>query len=504
MTSFVTTPIFYANGEPHLGHAYSGIVADICHRFSQLTGEENVLITGTDEHGQKIASTAQEAATDIATFVDAKAETFSALWPELTIQPDVFIRTTQPAHKAHVSNVWQQLFERGDIYLGSYSGQYCVACEQYYSPRELEDEHCPVHKKPVVTVAEETYLFRLENYRHQLLDYYLSHPDLITPSHFQESIITLLREGPLEDLSVSRINNSWGVQVPNHSEHTVYVWIDALFSYITAIQQTGHASTAIAQTAHILGKDILKFHALYWPAFLLALDLPLPKKLVVHGWWTIEGHKISKSNPETTVNPSTFSHQLTADGLRYALVRQKPLYRDGNVAIDELAEVINADLANNFANLVKRNNTLVVKYFNGQLEDSLGKYLDDECEQLLSTSRAQLEQVIRHYQDYDIYQVTLVLKQLLDQLNAFFHHRTPWLISKGQDRRHTINTCFVIANVLQQVALSYLPIVPDLSQRVLAEFGIDEAQWRLNPNLALHAIQIQESNSHFARIQLNR
>ncbi|UTV30271.1 methionine--tRNA ligase [Photobacterium atrarenae] len=504
MTSFVTTPIFYANGKPHLGHAYSGIVADICHRFSQLTGEENVLITGTDEHGQKIASTAQAAATDIATFVDVKAETFAALWPELTIQPDIFIRTTQSAHKAHVREVWQQLFERGDIYLGSYSGQYCVACEQYYSPRELEDEHCPVHKKPVVTVAEETYLFRLENYRQQLLDYYLAHPDLITPSHFQESIMALLREGPLEDLSVSRINNSWGVQVPNHSEHTVYVWIDALFSYITAIQQSGHANTAIANTAHILGKDILKFHALYWPAFLLALDLPLPKKLVVHGWWTIEGQKISKSNPQTTVNPSTFSHQLTADGLRYALVRQKPLYRDGNVAIGELAEVINADLANNFANLVKRNNTLILKYFDGQLDDNLSQDLDAECEQLLSTSRAQLAQVIGHYQDYDIYQVTLVLKQLLDQLNTFFHHRAPWLISKGQDRRQTINTCFVIANVLQQVALSYLPIVPQLSQRVLTEFGIDETQWRLNPNLPLHTIEIQESNSHFARIQLNR
>ena len=504
MTSFVTTPIFYANGDPHLGHAYSGIIADIFHRFRQLSGQQNIFITGTDEHGLKIASTAQSAGTDVTEFVDTKAAVFSGLWPELDIHPDIFIRTTQQEHKDHISAVWQQLFENNDIYQGKYSGQYCVACEQFYSPRELEGKLCPVHKREVETVEEETYLFRLEKYRQRLLEYYLTHPDLITPKHFQDSIVSLLQEGPLEDLSVSRINNAWGIKVPNNNEHTVYVWIDALFSYITAIQHTGNANQSISQTVHVLGKDILKFHALYWPAFLLALDLPLPEKLVVHGWWTINGLKISKSNPETTVNPNTFSHQLGSDGLRYALVRQKPLFRDGNVASEELTEVVNADLANNLANLVKRNNTLILKYFDGQLEKAIKHSFDDECEQLLASCQPELERAIHCYKEYDLYQATLIMKQILDHLNSFFHQRTPWLISKGQDSQHVKNTCFVVSNILRQVVLSYAPITPKLSGSVLAEFGIDISECLLRSSIELSAINISQANSHFARIQLSK
>ncbi len=504
MTSFVTTPIFYANGEPHLGHAYSGIIADIFHRFRQLTGDQNIFITGTDEHGLKIASTAKAVGVDVTVFVDAKAAVFSRLWPELNIHPDVFIRTTQPDHKEHVSTVWETLFKNDDIYLGTYSGQYCVACEQYYSPRELDGNLCPIHNKEVETVEEETYLFRLEKYRQQLLEHYLAQPDLITPKHFQDSIISLLKEGPLEDLSVSRINNSWGITVPNDKDHTIYVWIDALFSYITAIQQTGNTNQSISQTVHVLGKDIFKFHALYWPAFLLALNLPLPEKLVVHGWWTIDGNKISKSNPETTVNPSTFSHQLTSDGLRYALVRQKPLFRDGNVAIEELVEVINADLANNLANLVKRNNTLVLKYFNGQLFESTKNALDGECEQLLTACHLQLVKAIHYYKEYDLYQVTLVLKQVLDQLNTFFHHRTPWLLNKGQDNQHSKSTCFVVGNILRQVALSYAPIIPELANSILTELGIDISKCILQPRIVLSDVDISQASSHFARIRLDK
>ena len=278
MTTFITTPIFYASGDPHTGHAYSGIIADICHRFRQLCGEHNILITGTDEHGQKIAATAQAYHVDVVAFVDAKAAAFADLWPRLGIQPDIIIRTTQAEHKADVSAVWQQLVSKGDIYPGTYSGEYCVACEQYYPRRELEGDCCPVHKKPVQTVEEATYLFRLETYRQRLLEHYQQHPNLITPSHFQDAIIEQLKAESLESLSVSRVNNTWGITVPNDSNHTIYVWIDALFSYISAIQLSGHNSEAIASAVHVLGKDILKFHALYWPAFLLALDLPLLSK----------------------------------------------------------------------------------------------------------------------------------------------------------------------------------------------------------------------------------
>ncbi|WP_170965360.1 methionine--tRNA ligase [Vibrio lentus] len=501
MTSFVTTPIFYANGEPHLGHAYSGIIGDIFHRFALLTGKRNLLITGTDEHGQKIASAAEKNHSDIKMFVDTKSATFSDLWPELNIHPDIFIRTTQSEHKHHVGQIWQRLYANDDIYIGTYSGEYCIACEQFYPERELaEDKHCPVHKKPVQTVEEETYLFRLEKYRAKLLDFYQSNPDVITPQHFQQSIIAQLQKEPLEDLSVSRVNNTWGVKVPNDANHTVYVWIDALFSYITAIEQTGHTPLAVAKTKHVLGKDILKFHALYWPAFLLALDLPLPEKLIVHGWWTVEGDKISKSNPETTVHPSSFSQKLSKDGLRYALVRQKPLFRDGNLAINELTEVINVDLANNLANLVKRNHTLLLRYFEGKLESGITQALDQECLQLLNKCQQKLEQVIQSYKMDDIYQVSLILKQVLAQLNVFFHHRAPWLISKGQESQHVQNTCFVVSNILREVAFLYSPITPDLAKSILAELKENNSSLLQHGNLSLRDISIIEAKSHFQRV----
>nr|WP_070963003.1 class I tRNA ligase family protein [Vibrio sonorensis] len=415
--------------------------------------------------------------------------------------PSVFIRTTEERHKHHVSHVWKTLFNSDDIYLGSYSGEYCVGCEQFYAKRDLIDEtHCPIHKQAVQTVEEETYLFRLEKYRLKLLDYYQSNPEAITPSHFHQSVIAQLQEGPLEDLSVSRINNKWGIQVPNDSQHTVYVWIDALFSYLTAMDQAGYKAAALSHTKHVIGKDILQFHAIYWPAFLLALDLPLPEQLIVHGWWTIEGHKISKSIPETTVHPSHFSDRLTNDGLRYALVRQKPLHRDGNLAVTELSEVINADLANNLANLVKRNHTLLLKHFSGQLDVDPETSFDTECWDLLKQSESQLKSVVHSYRSHDLYQVTIALQQVLTTLNSFFHSRAPWLINKGKDQQHVKNTCYLISNLLREIAFLYSPITPALSGRILSELGNAESSLITTQSVALKGVHITTANSHFQRV----
>ncbi|RXJ71525.1 methionine--tRNA ligase [Veronia nyctiphanis] len=499
MTTYTTTPIFYANGEPHLGHVYSGILADIFHRYRRLIGQPNVLITGTDEHGKKIALAAEAHQRDIHSFVDEKAKAFSDLWESFSITPDVFVRTTDVEHKAKIREIWSRLVNKGDIFLGSYSGEYCVACEQFYSERELNNKRCPVHGKEVETVEEATYLFRLENYRQSLLTFYRDNPDFITPRHFQESLIEQLEIGELEDLSVSRVNNSWGVNVPG-DVHTVYVWIDALFSYITAIERSGGSQQDIAETVHVLGKDILKFHAIIWPAFLLALDLPLPKKLVVHSWWTIEGKKISKSNPETTVNPRVFSDKLTSDGLRYAFTRQKPLSRDGNVSIVDFIELVNADLANSFANLVKRNNTLIQKHFNGELPKWESILNDDQCKALFETSLEVLNDIRQAYEAFSPYEVTVRCKQLVDDVNSFFHCRQPWLINKGLEHQHVAATCFVVANIVRQVAIAVSPITPELSASVLSEFGekLDDTCWEtlsLDENIRLTSV-----NSHFKRV----
>ncbi len=499
--SYTTTPIFYANGDPHLGHAYSGIVADVFHRFSELTGVSSQLITGTDEHGQKIANTALAFEQDTQGFVDQRSQTFQRLWPELAITPNVFIRTTADDHKDHIQDLWQTLTAQDDLYLGSYSGDYCVACEQYYPERELlEGGICPVHKQPVSHVEEETYLFRLDKYRLALLDYYQSNPGAIVPQHFQNTLIEQLKSEKLDDLSVSRVNNQWGIKVPNNQEHTVYVWIDALFSYITAIERSGADKSAIGNTQHVIGKDILLFHAVYWPAFLLALKLPLPKKLIVHGWWTINGEKISKSNPETTVNPDVFAKRLTSDGLRYALIRQKPLYRDGNVVLDEFAELINADLLNNFANLVKRNHTLVYKQFSGVLHLEDIAPLDQESAECVAQLKNQVVDIVKAYQQGDLHLVTKEINALLSELNGYFHHRAPWLVRKGQPEKTAKQTCLVISNGVRELAWLLLPIAPELCQSVLQELGQQASTLLTEGELKLTSVSVASAVSHWQRV----
>lgn len=500
--SFITTPIFYANGEPHLGHAYSGIIADIFHRFAQLSGRQSQLITGTDEHGQKIAATANNRQQPIQQFVDQTSQTFRSLWPALQVEPDIFIRTTESDHKARIQQLWHKLEAQGDIYPGHYRGNYCVACEQYYPDRELiDDQFCPVHKCPVSYIEEQTYLFRLEKYRQALLNFYQTHPDAILPSHFQQTLIEQLKSTPLDDLSVSRINNEWGIKVPTDDAHTVYVWIDALFSYISAIQRTGAESHAIAHTQHVIGKDILLFHAVYWPAFLLALDLPLPEKLIVHGWWTIDGDKISKSNPLTTVNPGCFAKRLTPDGLRYALVKQKPLHRDGNVVFDDFAEMINADLLNNLANLVKRNHTLIIKHFAGHIALKTVENIDLDCRQCITDSGQRLHTILNAYHRRDIHHAVREINSSLSELNNFFHQRAPWLAANQQTNHHTLQTCFIVSNVLRELAWLLYPVTPELCQKIITELSGASSTVLTGSKFILQDINIISAESHWQRIQ---
>ena len=499
MTKIFTTPIFYANGEPHLGHAYSSILADIFHRYSLLANSESCLITGTDEHGLKIAQAASKSCTEVEDFVDRKSASFAELWSALKIEPDIFIRTTDRFHAQFVEKVWKKLRDKGDIYLGNYQGQYCIGCEQFYNKRDLVDEkYCAIHKTEVQFFEEETYLFRLSRYREQLLEFYTSNQDFIIPTFTQDYVVKQLKEEPLEDLSVSRINHKWGIPVPGDENHTIYVWIDALFSYLSAIQKAGYNPDQLKKTTHILGKDILKFHAIYWPAFLLALELPLPKHLIVHGWWKVEGHKISKSIPETVVHPKAFQTELSNDGLRYALIKQKPLFRDGDLVQDSLKHVINADLVNNFANLVKRNNTLILKQLSGEITGITD--LDIECRQIVTEAEVKLNKVIDGYQAFDILIVSQLLNQILTELNRFFHERSPWLINKGLARAHVSSTCFVVANVVREVAILYSPIIPSLSESILNELGDNRSASLERGCPLLRDISINKVQNHFTRV----
>ncbi|MDE1464646.1 methionine--tRNA ligase [Spartinivicinus poritis] len=503
MTDIITTPIFYANGNPHLGHAYSGYIADVAKRFHSLANKgDSLLITGTDEHGQKIADTARAHEVNVSQFVNDRAKAFQTLWPQLNIQPNIFVRTTECFHYKIIQAVWRTLFQNGDIYLGFYQGNYCIGCEQFYSSYELEDGCCPIHKAPTHNTSEETYLFKLESYRQQLIEHYQRYPNFITPNHYSHSILDYLQQGPLEDLSVSRVNNEWGINVPHNPKHTIYVWIDALFSYLTALQRAGFNQDDLQKTTHIIGKDILKFHAVYWPIFLLAANLPLPKRLVIHGWWTINGEKISKSNPETLVSPTDLTDQLTKDGLRYALLRQKPLARDGNIVIDELKDLINADLAHSFANLVKRNHTLVIKYFSGVIDSSIinQQTLSNTSQFIINHCGQILKKIFDQYKAYEFYQVTLLLKGLLDSCNHYFHKRTPWEINKGKDRNEVAETCLVTSNLIRQLAIAFYPLTPNLSTSILDELGDDVKSCQWQSRFQIQSIEINHARSHFSKL----
>ncbi|MBU2710047.1 methionine--tRNA ligase [Zooshikella harenae] len=503
MTNIVTTPIFYVNGAPHLGHAYSGYLAGVYKRFHALVYDEScLLISGTDEHGQKILESVVRSKTDINQFIKDKVQAFKTLWPELGVQTDIFVRTTEEQHHDLIQSVWNKLVEKGDIYLGYYQGLYCLGCEQYYTNYELQDNCCPIHKTPVEIKSEETYLFRLDTYRKQLIAFYQHSPDFITPSHYSQAILDYLKQGPLEDLSVSRVNVSWGIKVPDHQEHTIYVWIDALFSYLTALKKAGYDPSVLTKTTHIIGKDILKFHAIYWPALLLAANLPLPKKLLVHGWWTINGQKISKSNPETLISPNDLSDKLTSDGLRYALFRQKKIARDGNIIINELIEVINADLVNNFANLVKRNHTIILKCFLGSIDSkfidqstlsNLSKLTIKHCEQAV-------KEIFYFYKTFNFYQATLSWKEALDHCNGYFHQRTPWKINKGKSNISVQETCLVISNLVRLLAIVAYPLIPSLTSQVLQELGEDITTLQWQSACDLRSITIKEAHSHFKRL----
>ncbi|CAM3903840.1 methionine--tRNA ligase [Vibrio aquimaris] len=502
-TEFITTPIFYANGEPHLGHAYTGIIADIFCRYERLAQIDIgcKLITGTDEHGQKIASAAQSNNLPAQDFVDTLSQSFQDLWPKLAIEQDAFIRTTDRQHKLNIQRIWQQLEQQGDIYLGHYSGHYCIACEQFYPEKSLLDGACcPVHKREVIFSQEETYLFRLEKYREALIEYYQSNDNCIEPSHYQQSLIEQLKSSPLDDLSVSRINNKWGIQVPNNQGHTVYVWIDALFSYLSAIQNCGGNTHSLAHTQHVIGKDILLFHAVYWPAFLLALDIKLPQKLIVHGWWTIGGEKVSKSNPHTTVNPSLFSERLTCDGLRYALLRHKPLHRDGNLVLDEFAQTINADLLNNLANLVKRNHTLITKNFAGEIKLAEISQLDKGNLACINKVIPVLENIINAYQTRDLHRVAKEVNWILTELNGFFHQRAPWLVNKEQPEAKAKQTCLVVSNLVRELVWLLSPITPTLCQTIIEEKGTPSSSLFEHQALILKDAVALCAKSHWQKI----
>ena len=435
MNSFyITTPIYYVNDKPHIGHAYTTIACDIIARFNKLQNKKVFFLTGTDEHGQKVEKAAFNVNQKPQDFVNKMSKTFQDLVPALGCEIDDFIRTTENRHIIAAQSLWQALEESGDIYLSNYEGWYSVRDEAYYAESELKkdidsDKFLAPSGASVEWIKEESFFFKLSKWQDKLLDFYRINPNIIQPQSRYNEVISFINGG-LKDLSISRTTFKWGIKVPNNEKHVFYVWIDALCNYITAIGYPNINSTQFKEywpAVHIVGKDILRFHAVYWPAILMSAKLPTPKKIFAHGWWTNEGSKISKSLGNT-IDPYDIIGEFGLDQFRFFLFREVPFGKDGDFSKDAIANRVNSDLSNNFGNLIQRICSFINKNCNNTVENHFNTSLEDQ--KLIKFSETQIQKYKDYLNNQDIFRAIKVIFELLTEINIYVDRQAPWSLKK--------------------------------------------------------------------------
>lgn len=475
----VTTPLYYVNDVPHIGSAYTTMIADVITRFQRLQGNSALLITGTDEHGQKIQRTAEEKGVATQEHCDRVVQSFEVLWDKLNIQYDRFSRTTAPNHQAIVKEFFQRVWDQGDIYLDQQQGWYCVSCEEFKETRELtEDGHCLIHtNKKAEWRDEANYFFRLSKYQSQLEKIYQDNPDFIQPASRRNEVLNFVNQG-LKDFSISRVNLDWGFPVPTDPQHTIYVWFDALLGYVTALLEPDQEPTlenALAQwwpiNLHLIGKDILRFHAVYWPAMLLAADLPIPKKVFGHGFLTKDGLKMGKSLGNT-LDPVALLDKYGSDAVRYYFVKAIELGKDGDFNENRFIEVLNADLAKNLGNLLNRTLGMLKKYCQGNGPQlTTADYPADHP--LKSIGQDLSQKVTKAYENLKFKQACEDILALADASNKYIDEGAPWSLFKAGKQAEIE---FILYAVLESIRLSaYLlsPIIPNLSNDIYHQLGFD-------------------------------
>ncbi len=469
---YVTTPIYYVNDVPHIGHAYTTIIADTMARYYRLKGYETFFLTGTDEHGQKIEGAAKSRGREPQEYADEISGKFRALWDEFDISYDKFIRTTDSEHKQGVQKAFMTMFDKGDIYKGDYEGYYCVSCETFFTEIQLMDgEGCPDCSKPTKLVKEESYFFRLSDYQEKLLKWYSDDEQCVLPKGKKNEVISFVKQG-LNDLSITRTSFEWGVKLPeslNDPKHVMYVWLDALLNYITALGYGKDESSMQfwPATMHLVGKDILRFHAIYWPAFLMSLGLPLPQHIAAHGWWTRNGEKMSKSKGNV-VDPKEVADAYGLENFRYFLLREVPFGQDGDFSQKALIERINSDLGNEFGNLLNRIIGMSAKYSEGHISSKDVKSLHvkelDEIEAILENieERLNLLQTNRYLED---------LWRVLSIANGAITSHEPWVKIKNGDINGALAIVGLVANILARVTILVSPIMPKTSEKIATSLG---------------------------------
>ena len=472
---YTTTAIDYVNGAPHIGHAYEKILTNVIYRhFTQRT-DEAYMLTGCDEHGIKIQKTAKELGISEQEFCDMNAQKFIDCWKLLDINYTQLIRTTNPLHKKAVQKIFQKLKDKGDIYLNKYEGLYCSGCEAFLAEKDLDEEGCcPIHKKKPEKVSEENYFFKLTKYKDRILNHIKQNPDFIIPSFRANEVINQLEN--IEDISVSRSKKSvsWGIPVLDDDSQVIYVWIDALSNYITAL---GYLSDNEAEfkkywsaDVQVIGKDILKFHAIYWPAILMALDLPLPKHILAHGWITIDEAKMSKSLGNV-VSPSSIMESFnmdSPDALRYYMATAAPTGKDGNYSDDDFKEKVNAHLANSMGNLLNRTLSMLYKYFDGDIKSEFIKPTP-----LFDEAKKVIESVKHHFNYFEAAEAAQKIMEFVDVVNKYVTDNAPWTLAKEEKWEECGSVLYTVLELMTVIASLIYPYCPNIASSMAKQLKYD-------------------------------